>query len=57
MNYLITSKGNEGVFIDDKIGFFNDLCFQWKVDVTYIKSNLNGGLPAGCNSTEARLNR
>jgi len=22
-----------------------------------IKSNLNGGLPAGCNSTEARLNR
>jgi len=22
-----------------------------------IKSNLNGGLPEGCNSTEARLNR
>jgi hypothetical protein len=39
MNYLITSKGNEGVSIDDKIGFFDNLCFQWKVDVTYIMFN------------------
>jgi len=39
MNYLITSKGNEGVSIDDKIGFFDNLCFQWKVDLIYIKLN------------------
>jgi hypothetical protein len=26
-----------------------------EVGLIGIKSNLNGGLPAGCNSTEARL--
>jgi len=26
-----------------------------KVGLIYIKSNLNGGLQAGCNLTEARL--
>jgi len=33
----------------------SNLHFKWKVDLTYIKSNSDGGFPAGFNSTEARL--
>jgi len=56
MNYQIISNGNEGVFIDDKIGKYLGKHFQWKVDITYIKLNSDGGFPAGFNSVEVGRN-
>lgn len=47
----------KGYITDDKMIKNTGVNFQWKVRITPIKSNLNGELPAGCNSTEARLIR
>ena len=34
----------KGLNTDDKTGILNRVGFQWKVDITYIKSNLKGQL-------------
>jgi hypothetical protein len=42
MNQLEKLKQEmKGCFIDDKIGFFPNLYFKWKVDLIHIKSNNN----------------
>ena len=51
----IISIGNESI----SKGFtHNNLNqeFLWKVGLTYIKSNSDGGFPAGCNSVEVGRN-
>ena len=53
----INSIGNEGLLQTTKPLSFRQHGFQWNVGLIYIKSNSDGGLPAGFNSTEARLNK
>jgi len=39
MKFQDNSTRNKGVFIDYKTGVFDNLPFQWKVGLTYIKLN------------------
>ena len=52
----IISMRNEGIYQGIAHNKFEQE-FQWKVDIIYIKSNSDGGFPAGFNSTEARIIR
>jgi len=50
-NSKIISNGNQGFLCVDTQENLNQMC-QWKVRLTYIKSNSDGGFPVGCNSME-----
>lgn len=45
----IVPQEMKGLFIDDKTSVFSDVGFQWKVRLTYIKSNIFGCLHEGRN--------